>query len=190
MRRFQAAPHRHNASIAFAWLLQRGHAARRRRHDATVSRRLLDRTWPADPEGTVARRGPGRRTRRAAVPNTRRGALGHRKTPRRDRCPCSSHRKKKLPGVRVHRCRRIHPDDISLVDSIPVTSIERTLCDLATVLPYADLKRAFENSRAPSPRRPSQAPASSRAHARHARRRTMRQLLGYDPRPRRRRAPS
>ena len=57
-----------------------------------------------------------------------------------------AHRRANLKGVRTHRCRRIHPDDIALVDSIPVTSVERTLCDLATVLPYADLKRAFENA--------------------------------------------
>ena len=88
-----------------------------------------------------------------------------------------------LKGVRVHRCRRIHPDDISLVDSIPVTSVERTICDLATVLPYADLKRAFEQAERrqlidhrklrEAVERMSGSPGAA----------TMRQLLGYDPRP-------
>jgi very-short-patch-repair endonuclease len=41
---------------------------------------------------------------------------------------------KPKPGVAVHRTRLIHPDDKSTVDGIPVTSVARTLVDLADVL--------------------------------------------------------
>jgi very-short-patch-repair endonuclease len=41
---------------------------------------------------------------------------------------------KPKPGILVHRTRLIHPDDRSTVDGVPVTSIARTLVDLADVL--------------------------------------------------------
>ena len=85
--------------------------------------------------------------------------------------------------MRIHRCRHIHPDDISLIDSIPVTSVERTLCDLATCLRYADLKRAFERAerlRIIDHRKLREAVDRMRGTPGAA---TMRRLLGYDPRP-------
>src|SRR4051812_33718614 len=47
-------------------------------------------------------------------------------------------------GIRVHRVRRLHPDDLAVVDRIPVTSVARTLLDLADVLPLRQLIRAVE----------------------------------------------
>ncbi len=94
-----------------------------------------------------------------------------------------ANRNPKLRGVRIHRCRNIHPDDISMVDSIPVTSIERTLCDLTTVLKYAALKRAFEEAERRhliDHRKLSEAVERMRGSPGAA---TMRQLLDYDPRP-------
>jgi hypothetical protein len=44
-------------------------------------------------------------------------------------------------GVIVHRSRRVEP--ISLVDGIPVTSIERTLLESATVVPPVVTEKAF-----------------------------------------------
>jgi very-short-patch-repair endonuclease len=41
---------------------------------------------------------------------------------------------KEKPGIAVHRTRLFHPDDRSTVDGIPVTSVARTLVDLADVL--------------------------------------------------------
>jgi very-short-patch-repair endonuclease len=41
---------------------------------------------------------------------------------------------KPKPGITVHRTRLIHPDDRSTVDGIPVTSVARTIVDLADVL--------------------------------------------------------
>ena len=92
-------------------------------------------------------------------------------------------RNPRLNGVRIHRCRRIHPADVALVDSIPVTSAERTRCDLATDLPYADLKRAYEQAerlQLIDHRKLLEAVERMNGTRGAA---TMRQLLGYDPRP-------
>jgi predicted transcriptional regulator of viral defense system len=49
-------------------------------------------------------------------------------------------------GIRVHRVRRLHPDDVAVVDGVPVTSTARTLLDLADVLPLRQLIRAIEQA--------------------------------------------
>ena len=36
-----------------------------------------------------------------------------------------------IPGVVVHRVPALHPDDMTVVDGIPVTSVSRTLIDCA-----------------------------------------------------------
>jgi len=48
------------------------------------------------------------------------------------------------PGLRIHRTRQFHPDDISLHRSIPVTSPARTLVDLAAVLAPRHVELAVE----------------------------------------------
>ena len=55
-------------------------------------------------------------------------------------------RKPRLKGVRVHRTRSLHPDDTALFDRIPATTAERTLVDLAEVLPLDALRRALERA--------------------------------------------
>jgi very-short-patch-repair endonuclease len=56
-------------------------------------------------------------------------------------------------GMTVHRSRLIHDEDRALIDNIPVTSLARTLVDLADVLPEkqlanvvheAEVKRLFD----------------------------------------------
>lgn len=47
-------------------------------------------------------------------------------------------------GINVHQTRALHPDDVTEVDGIPVTSVARTLLDLADVLPAFDVRRAYE----------------------------------------------
>ena len=42
----------------------------------------------------------------------------------------------------------MHPDDITVVDGIPVTSVSRTLVDLAEILPRDELREVFEDARA------------------------------------------
>ena len=49
-------------------------------------------------------------------------------------------------GIRVHRVRALHPDDAAVVDGIPVTSVARTLLDLADVLPPRQVIRAIEQA--------------------------------------------
>lgn len=51
------------------------------------------------------------------------------------------------PGVRVHRGPPLHPDDLDVVDGIPVTSVSRTLIDLGEVMGEDELRQCFENAR-------------------------------------------
>jgi hypothetical protein len=53
------------------------------------------------------------------------------------------------PGVRIHRVPALHPEDVAIHPSgIPVTSVPRTLIDLAEVLPADELREAFAMARA------------------------------------------
>jgi hypothetical protein len=49
-------------------------------------------------------------------------------------------------GITVHRPRRLDPDDRAERDAIPVTSVARTLLDLAEVVAGRRLERAFEDA--------------------------------------------
>ena len=80
--------------------------------------------------------------------------------------------RKPKPGIVVHRSRLIHPEDRSTVRGIPVTSVARTLVDLADVvseqrlakaLHEAEVQRVFdlnaiERDARPAARAPRQAP--------------------------------
>ena len=50
------------------------------------------------------------------------------------------------PGIAVHRIRHMHPADRALKDGIPVTTVARTLLDLAAAIPLRQLKRALEQA--------------------------------------------
>jgi Protein of unknown function (DUF559) len=54
---------------------------------------------------------------------------------------CKAHR-----GVTLHRSRRIDPEDRVIRDGIPVTSVARTLLDIAEVIRPALLSRALEQA--------------------------------------------
>ena len=45
-------------------------------------------------------------------------------------------------GIRVHRSGRLAPEEVTVWHGIPVTTVERTLLDLADVLPEQALRRA------------------------------------------------
>lgn len=47
-------------------------------------------------------------------------------------------------GIRVHNVRQLHPDDVSMIDGIPVTSLERTLLDYAGVAGEQSTRLAVE----------------------------------------------
>jgi Protein of unknown function (DUF559) len=49
-------------------------------------------------------------------------------------------------GLRIHVTDTLHPDDIDEVDGIPVTSIARTILDLAAVLASTQLRRVLEQA--------------------------------------------
>ena len=49
-------------------------------------------------------------------------------------------------GIRVHNARRLHPDDWTTRDGIPITTVARTLLDLAETVRRQQLRRAFEHA--------------------------------------------
>jgi very-short-patch-repair endonuclease len=52
---------------------------------------------------------------------------------------------RRRPGIHVHRSR-LPPDETRTVRGIPVTTVPRTLLDLATVLPHHQLERAVNEA--------------------------------------------
>jgi len=52
----------------------------------------------------------------------------------------------RLAGVRIHRTNQLTPEDLSVVDGLPVTSVARTLVDLAGVVTAERLARAFSEA--------------------------------------------
>src|SRR5204862_810136 len=54
--------------------------------------------------------------------------------------------KRSRRGVRVHQVRRLHPADVTTLDGIPVTSIARTLLDIAETEPPRRLEHALEQA--------------------------------------------
>ena len=52
----------------------------------------------------------------------------------------------RLPGVTMHESRRLPADHIASVDGIRVTTIERTLCDVAAGVKLLRLGRAVDNA--------------------------------------------
>lgn len=58
--------------------------------------------------------------------------------------PGTSRRSRK--GIRVHRARRLDPEDVAVLDGVPVTTVTRTLFDLAGALTRIRLRRAVEQA--------------------------------------------
>lgn len=52
------------------------------------------------------------------------------------------------PGVIVHRGPPLHPDDMTVKDGIPVTSVARTLVDMAEESTKDELRAMFARARA------------------------------------------
>lgn len=46
----------------------------------------------------------------------------------------------------MHRVPHLHPDDVTVVDGLPVTTVARTLVDLAEEMTQAELRAAFANA--------------------------------------------
>jgi len=47
------------------------------------------------------------------------------------------------PGVVAHHGPPLHPDDVAIVDGVPVTSVARTLIDLAEMMDPDELRHCF-----------------------------------------------
>ena len=50
------------------------------------------------------------------------------------------------PGIHVHRVRSLHPDDVTEHEGIPVTTVARTLLDIAETETYHRFERCFEQA--------------------------------------------
>jgi very-short-patch-repair endonuclease len=50
------------------------------------------------------------------------------------------------PGITVHRVRRLAPEDVTIVDGIPVTTVARTILDLAEQLTPRGLANLLERA--------------------------------------------
>jgi hypothetical protein len=84
-------------------------------------------------------------------------------------------------GIRVHRTRSLHPDDLSSHCRIPATSPARTLVDLAAVVAPRHLEAAFEEGLRSGVLRPDALREQvERAEGRRGVR-FLRDLLGRDP---------
>jgi hypothetical protein len=53
---------------------------------------------------------------------------------------------RRIEGIRCHRTRSIHPDDRTIIDGIPVTSVPRTLLDRAQTLHPQRLRTLVEQA--------------------------------------------
>ena len=73
----------------------------------------------------------------------------------------------RLAGVTVHRSRDLHPDHITTVDGLPVTTAVRTLVDLGQVEPWFVVRDFFEHLIA---RQTTTVPAAHAALLLHSRR--------------------
>jgi hypothetical protein len=71
---------------------------------------------------------------------------GLRSAPAGDISVTSPRRASSRPGIRVHRVRELPGSEVSDVDAIPVTSVARTLLDLAGVVAPHALERACDQA--------------------------------------------
>jgi very-short-patch-repair endonuclease len=55
-------------------------------------------------------------------------------------------KRKRRPGIRVHETAALHPEDVTLIDGIPVATIPRTLLDLAPILSADKLLNTIEEA--------------------------------------------
>lgn len=58
------------------------------------------------------------------------------------RSPAAAH-----PGIVVHYVPHLHPDDLDVIDGLPVTSASRTLIDMAEVADEEELRDIWQRAR-------------------------------------------
>ncbi len=80
------------------------------------------------------------------------GAYSAAKQVRLDRCALESARTRvrcaasSRPGIRVHRVSTLRPEDVTVYDGIPVTTVARTLYDLARTAPAHEVESALAHA--------------------------------------------
>ena len=52
----------------------------------------------------------------------------------------------KRPGIHLHSCRSLDPNDVTEHNRVPITSVPRTLVDLVAVVPTRQVERALEEA--------------------------------------------
>ncbi len=52
-----------------------------------------------------------------------------------------------IDGVVIHRVPHLHPDDVTVVDGIPVTSVARTIVDCAGDMSIDEVRAMFATAR-------------------------------------------
>jgi hypothetical protein len=52
-----------------------------------------------------------------------------------------------IPGIVIHREPPLHPDDVTVIDGLPVTSPSRTLIDCAEFMDADELRATFARAR-------------------------------------------
>ncbi|MEA2320621.1 MAG: hypothetical protein QOD81_471 [Solirubrobacteraceae bacterium] len=86
------------------------------------------------------------------------------------------------PGLRIHRSRSLPANETTLHDGIPVTTLARTLLDLAAGLPRRQLERALEQAEILRLLDAASIDAICRVHPNHRGTTKLRAALaGYDP---------
>jgi very-short-patch-repair endonuclease len=84
---------------------------------------------------------------RSAVLSHREAAALHGFRPaNRARIDVSTVAKRTVPGIEVHRVRSLDRADVTTVNGIPVTTVARTLVDLADVVPADHLAKALNEA--------------------------------------------
>ncbi len=54
--------------------------------------------------------------------------------------------RERIAGVTLHRTRRLAPEEVTVLRGVPVTTVSRTLLDLAEAVPKRQVERAFDQA--------------------------------------------
>jgi len=86
-----------------------------------------------------------------------------------------------IPGVRIHYCDDLLPEDVTTMGGLPITTPARTLLDLATCVTDADLEYAVSTALRRSLTSRAELAATIARHPRHKGRRRLQAMLDRHP---------
>jgi Protein of unknown function (DUF559) len=90
---------------------------------------------------------------------------------------------RRRPGIRIHRTRRLEPNERTESNGIPVTSVSRTLLDLAGTIAPRHLRRCYERAERNRILDREALVACIESHRGRRGRALLLRLAGYDPKP-------